>query len=182
MTYKFSQGMGNPTLVIIIAVVVIAGLLFFMSSQKGEEGEETVMEEGTKYSLVAMNDSGQDGWVTFEADGDKTIVTVDVTAGEVDIPQPVHIHAGTCDNLGGVDLPLTDLAAGTSVTVLEVPLADVLSGDRAVNVHKSAEEIGVYTSCGSISQSDVEMTEKDDAMIEEEDSMEKDDAVENKSE
>src|SRR4051812_18697720 len=79
-------------------------------------------------------------------------------------PHPAHIHAGTCDQLGDVVIPLTDVAVpngeakgastaepvSVSDTVVDMSLDDLLAGDYAVNVHESAENIGEYIACGDI--------------------------------
>jgi hypothetical protein len=88
-------------------------------------------------------------------------------------PHPAHIHNGTCNNLGDVVYPLNDVSgeflSGTpgatpappaqgepgdviaqSQTEIDVSLDDLLAGEYAVNVHKSAEEIDVYIACGNI--------------------------------
>ncbi len=78
--------------------------------------------------------------------------------------RPVHIHSGTCDELGEVVFPLNPIqeAEGitegnenatrveTSVTTLDVALADLLAEDFAINAHLSEEEIGTYIACGEI--------------------------------
>src|ERR671910_2510668 len=84
---------------------------------------------------------------------------------EVDAPHPAHIHSGTCDNLGDIVAPLSDvteLTAGesfgvpTAVLVKEsdtdvpLPLGDILSAPHAINVHESAEAIQNYIACGDI--------------------------------
>ena len=77
---------------------------------------------------------------------------------------PVHIHAGTCAELGDVVVPLEDVAfpegehAGAdsaipvklSLNVVDMSLEDILAAPHAINVHKSAEEIDVYIACGDI--------------------------------
>lgn len=84
---------------------------------------------------------------------------------------PAHIHSGTCTELGDVVFPLSDVSAdivvdGTpmagedmgpddnavqwSVTTVAAPLADIVSGGHAINVHESAENIGNYIACGTI--------------------------------
>lgn len=81
-----------------------------------------------------------------------------------DGPHPAHIHTGTCDELGEVVLPLTDVAmadgefAGadsfhsikSSHSVVDAPLEEIIGGGHAINVHLSAEEIGTYIACGDI--------------------------------
>ena len=89
-----------------------------------------------------------------------------VAGVEADGPHPAHIHAGTCDELGDVVLPLEDVAdpaAGgervgpstahpvkISSTVVDLPLEEIIAGGHAINVHLSAEEIGEYIACGDI--------------------------------
>ena len=78
---------------------------------------------------------------------------------------PAHIHSGTCEQLGDVVYPLTDVVTQTGEemgaagghpvkisegTHLDVPLQEILDGDHAVNVHLSADEIGTYIACGNI--------------------------------
>jgi hypothetical protein len=74
--------------------------------------------------------------------------------GAEDAPHPAHIHSGTCDNLGDIVAPLSDvteLTAGEvfgaptavlvkeSETDVDLPLGDILSAPHAINIHESAE-------------------------------------------
>src|SRR5687768_6353145 len=75
---------------------------------------------------------------------------------------PAHIHTGTCDTLGEVVFPLTDVTAPsgeqsgpesahgvkTSHTIVDVALQDIIDGGHAINVHESADAIDVYIACG----------------------------------
>ncbi|MCH7970895.1 MAG: hypothetical protein IH960_07620 [Chloroflexi bacterium] len=101
-------------------------------------------------SLNPLNDSGQAGTATLIATGDTTWVVVNVDAGPGGVSQPIHIHSGSCATLGGVEIPLTSLENGRSVTVIDSPISSILTGDRAVNLHKSGPEASLYTSCGDI--------------------------------
>jgi hypothetical protein len=83
-----------------------------------------------------------------------------------DGPHPAHIHAGTCEELGDVVIPLTEVAevsadaqrmgpasahaVKSSVTVVDMPLQEIIDGGHAINVHLSADEIDVYIACGDI--------------------------------
>jgi plastocyanin len=84
---------------------------------------------------------------------------------EADAPHPGHIHSGSCDNLGDIVAPLTDVTeltagevfgAGSAILVKEsqtdvaLPLGDILSAPHAINVHESAEAIQNYIACGDI--------------------------------
>jgi plastocyanin len=79
---------------------------------------------------------------------------------------PAHIHSGTCAELGDVVLPLNDVThigddsertgaasaipVKSSVTVVDMPLQEIIDGGHAINVHLSADEIGTYIACGDI--------------------------------
>ncbi|MCH8103565.1 MAG: hypothetical protein IIB28_10490, partial [Chloroflexi bacterium] len=78
-----------------------------------------------------------------------TTVVVSIAPGKA-AAQPIHIHSGTCDTLGGVKFPLTAVAAGLSVTTVDTSLQALLDGEFAVNVHESPENAGNYVSCGTI--------------------------------
>ena len=72
-------------------------------------------------------------------------------APQGDDPQPVHIHFGSCGaNLGAVDVSLNDIVAGESVTLANASLSSLRSGSRVINVHRSYDEISIYTACGGI--------------------------------
>jgi len=86
-------------------------------------------------------------------------------AQSADTPHPVHIHAGSCDDLGDIVVPVTDIELNTagevfgaasaqpveqSQTDVELSLSDILAAPHAVNVHESAEAIQNYIACGDI--------------------------------
>lgn len=99
-------------------------------------------------TLRTLSDSGVTGTVTLTAVGDeRTLVNVDVDpAGHPDMP--AHIHPGTCDELVPQPrYPLANVVAGTSMTEVPAPLAELLAGDVALNLHASNAELEVYTAC-----------------------------------
>ena len=92
-------------------------------------------------------------------------------AAEQPAGHPAHVHRGACDTLDPAPLvPLADAVAtgpgapqvggtsgagatisvASSVTTLQVPLADLLASQHAVNVHESAANIQNYIACGEI--------------------------------
>lgn len=114
-------------------------------------------------SLAGANVAAQDG------------ATPAVT--EDDVPRPAHIHTGTCDELGEVVYPLSEVTGVTiqgspvaspvvdqvaspevvqgevvieSITTVDVSLDELVSSDHAVNVHDSAENIQTYIACGNV--------------------------------
>jgi hypothetical protein len=83
--------------------------------------------------------------------------------------RPAHVHVGTCETLGEVVAPLTDLTlagGGTgsdeaiaptgavpaeySFSTVPLTIDDMLASDHAINVHFSPENIGTYIACGTI--------------------------------
>lgn len=99
--------------------------------------------------------------------GSRGIIAQDATPeGEAAAIQgrPIHIHGGTCDELGDVIYPLNPVempdgetqgnadatSVETSVTTVDVALADLLAEDYAINAHLSDDEIGTYIACGEI--------------------------------
>ena len=82
-----------------------------------------------------------------------------------DPPHPAHIHSGSCDDLGDIVYPLTDVALATageafgaasavpveeSDTTIDASLTDILAAPHAVNIHQSADAIQNYIACGDI--------------------------------
>ena len=114
-------------------------------------------------ALEAMNDSAQDGTATLIDMGTETTVIVSVAHDEGDAPQPIHIHAGTCEDLGGVEHPLTTAVNGFSATTVAESMSNLLGGGLAINLHKSGSKASVYVSCGNLATSGVAMM--DDGMM-----------------
>ncbi|NWJ47871.1 MAG: hypothetical protein HXX08_18615 [Chloroflexi bacterium] len=104
--------------------------------------------------LGAENSSGQNGTATLtDIGGGKTRVDVSITPGAAGVAQPIHIHDGVCSlgsDLKGVKYPLTNVVDGKSTTEVNVTIASLLSTPTAINVHRSAQEVAVYVSCGNI--------------------------------
>jgi len=108
----------------------------------------TQAQQTVTVNLTAQNDSGQAGTVilTSEGSGTKVVVTLSNAPG----PHPAHIHTGSCPTPGAVVFPLTSVTNGRSETTVAASIADILRAPHAINVHKSPQEIPVYTSCGNV--------------------------------
>jgi len=102
------------------------------------------------FALTAQNGSGENGAVILTPLGDTTRVEVAIANAPPGAIQPVHFHTGPCATLGKVIYPLKSVDEGLSTTILKVPIDKLVGQGLAVNIHKSAAEIGVYTSCGNI--------------------------------
>jgi plastocyanin len=118
-----------------------------------DHSEDLMMAQAEASVIVpldALNDSDQSGVAILLDKGDTTEVVIDIGSGAADVPQPIHIHAGNCDNLGDVAHALSDVVNGRSVTTVEASLAEITSGGFTINTHKSGDEIAVYVACGNV--------------------------------
>lgn len=101
--------------------------------------------------MKALNDSGETGTATLtqETDGVKVVVSL---KGAPAAAQPTHIHIGTCGNINKApEYGLVSLDNGESTSVVKgITLDDLLKGHYAINVHKSADDLGTYVACGDI--------------------------------
>lgn len=79
------------------------------------------------------------------------IVFARIAPGPTGVPQPIHIHEGSCANLGPVAFALRPVDGGVSHAVLRnVSLGDLQTGNFAIAVQQSEDEPDVYAACGDI--------------------------------
>jgi len=142
----------RPVLAILslVALVVVG-----VSVLAGGHGAASAQAAVTVTMGAATGPDGggnQTGTATLTAMGSQTevVVSIDVSPDGAAVEQPAHVHAGTCDTLGAVEYPLTNVVNGASTTVIDATLASIQTGDFSINIHKSGAEIGVYVSCGDI--------------------------------
>jgi hypothetical protein len=109
----------------------------------------TQAQESVTINLTEQNDSGQSGTAVLTPDGagTKVVITLENAPG----PHPAHIHVGSCPTPGAVVFPLTSVVDGKSETTVAATIADIMKSPHAINIHKSPQEIPVYTACGNIS-------------------------------
>jgi len=116
-------------------------------------GTSAVVAQDTPVTvkLGEQNNSGETGTATFTPRGDKTQVVLQISGAPAAAAQPVHIHAGSCAKLDPTPrIPLQNVTNGKSTTVLDMPIAKVMSAGGAINVHKSAEDVKTYVACGDL--------------------------------
>ena len=130
------------------ALVLVFATTLILAGCGGDDDE---LSGDVGIPLVAQNDSGQDGEATLsEVDSDTTSVVLELENPSVE-PQPAHIHRGSCENLDPQPAyPLENVVDGKSTTEVNVAVEDLVDKGFAINVHKSAEEVEVYVSCGDI--------------------------------
>ncbi len=113
--------------------------------------------EGIRRLLSQQNNSGELGSVTlFRLPNNKTRVVLNLKGAKPGTMQPAHIHRGRdCSNLDPKPAyPLTTVmtseSGGSSATIVNAPIARLLSGNYSVNVHASTTNIARYVSCGNL--------------------------------
>ena len=129
-----------------LALVLVLALAMTMALV----GSSFAADQSITVNLATQNNSGISGTATLTAQGNQTQVVINVTGEAAGASMPDHIHTGTCATLGGVKYPLANVVNGTSTTTVNVSLATLESATYAINLHKSAQEINVYTACGDI--------------------------------
>lgn len=145
----------------LLGILVLLGTWYFVFNKPSSPASPTtttdqtaspsaVMSEVT-VNLSEQNKSGEVGTATLtEVDG-KVKVTLALSGVPAGVTQPAHIHVGVCPDVGAVKYPLTSPVDGVSETMLDVTLAQLKSElPLGVNVHKSAQEVSVYVSCGDL--------------------------------
>ena len=128
-----------------IWVSLVAAALLTVAAIAPAAGQDTVTID-----MHEVDDSGQSGSADITSDGDQVIVSIEIDAGPDGVPQPVHIHEGNCRDLGDVAYPLEDVVDGVSESTADVSMAELISGDYAINVHLSEDEMDVHVACGTL--------------------------------
>lgn len=103
--------------------------------------------------LDEQNGSGQSGSATLTAlDGDRTRIVLKLT-NPPDVPQPAHVHSGSCDDLGDPVVSLTSVEGGRSETEVKMALESLAQAQLVIHAHKSEAEYEVSVACAPIQRS-----------------------------
>jgi hypothetical protein len=109
---------------------------------------------GVQLGMLEQNNSGQVGDVTLFPRGNSTLVVIHVHSEPAGHREPAHIHRGQDTMCADINpkpyIVLADVVNGTSRTLVQMPIARLLSGNYDVNVHISAKDIPHYVSCGHL--------------------------------
>ena len=126
-------------------VLALVATAIFVSGTFAEAQDVSV-------NLGPLSSSGESGTATLsDVGGNKTKVVIAVTGQPANVPQPVHVHKGTCAQIDPAPAyGLTTLTDGKSETVIDQPLSSLQRERFAINGHKSAQEANTYVFCGDI--------------------------------
>lgn len=132
-------------------VWVLVGFALVLILAAAIAGRDTVVaQESITVNLGPGRDASQPGTAVLTAQGNQTLVVINIQPGEAGVGQPAHIHLGSCPEVGSVAFPLTNVVDGTSTTTVNATLASLRDGNHSINIHKSEAEAGVYVACGNI--------------------------------
>src|SRR5579862_9279460 len=101
--------------------------------------------------LSGLHYGHESGTATLTQQAGGVRIVMNLTGAPNNVPQPTHIHTGTCSKNTATDFALHNLINGKSDTVLKgITLAELTSGKYLINVHESTENLQNYVSCGAI--------------------------------
>jgi hypothetical protein len=136
---------------------IVAGLgtlaLLLPLTACGGSDEAEADEGSLRLELTEQNGSGQAGTATLTPSGNGTTAVVVELDNPPGPPQPAHVHAGTCDDIGDVVAPLTSLADGASESSVPMTLAELQDGGLIVHAHQSEAAFDVSVACAAIPES-----------------------------
>lgn len=142
----------NLLIVLVVVVVAVAGYFLLMKqSAPAEVAQEPTSAISKSVALVEQNDSGESGTAMLAEQDGQLVVTLELAGAPAGVPQPAHIHSGSCAEIGGVVYSLEFPVDGKSVTTLPISLSELAAQQPlAINVHKSSPLASVYVSCGDL--------------------------------
>lgn len=169
----------NTGILIGLGLLALVGIWWYVANQRmtpdpvrtQERALETTLKQGVETAkekkdavqgdlsamltlstvLKAQNNSDQNGVMTVVDDQGKAKVILKIASGAKDVAQPAHLHVGACPTPGAIAYPLSSVVNGTSETTLAISTKELMNKlPLAVNVHKSAEDLKTYVSCGDV--------------------------------
>jgi hypothetical protein len=143
------ESMKHQWLVAALAAAFASGVVLAQDAKKSDKKSSG---KSVNVKMQAQNKSGESGSARLTPEGpDKTRVEITLKGAPKGTPQPAHIHDGTCAQLDPKPKQgLENVVDGKSSTVVPMGLDALRSGNMAINVHKSKEDIKTYVSCGNI--------------------------------
>lgn len=144
------------------ALVVVAAIGLGACVQRSMEMDAGSVESPAWRATIAPIGSAEPvnvtGTATMQPASNPTLtnVMIELHGAQPNATHPWHVHAGDCGNTGGIVgppaayTPLTIDANGDARTTVMLPFSTPTTGNFSVNVHKSADELGVIIACGML--------------------------------
>lgn len=130
------------------------------SPTDGTGGTVNVGEPATTIDLRELNESGVTGTVTLSSQGEATRISIQLAGDAVTGDHIAHLHNGTCEAPGEYTYTLNPVSdQGTSETVVNLTLDELMAGGYMVNVHPSEADWDTWMVCGELTATGVSATE-----------------------
>lgn len=114
-------------------------------------GAAFAQQKSVTVPIHAQHKSGESGSAKLTPEGDQTKVEISLKGAAKAGSQPAHIHDGSCKKLDPKPkYGLSNVENGKSSTTVPVKLDELMGGNLAINVHKSADDLKTYVACGDI--------------------------------
>jgi hypothetical protein len=148
---KSSKADQNLMLLAGAAAIIVGFVAIFSYKSKSIALMPSPTPSVVQVNLDTQNNSYESGSATLQEISGKVVVTIMMKGYPKTIPQPAHIHIGSCPNPGSVKFPLSSVINGQSTTTIDTTLAKLEAlGPLAINVHKSVSSSNIYVSCGDL--------------------------------
>ncbi len=123
-----------------------------MSANAMHKTHNAMAKSVLNINMGQQNGSGQVGTASVADKGNGVVVTIKLNKEPKGASEPSHIHQGTCAKLNPAPWkPLKNVVNGVGVTTVPgVTVAQLKKGHYAINVHKSANDLATYVSCGDL--------------------------------
>ena len=116
---NYSKGLSTAASIgLVLVLIILAGGVYYTLEQYStlpqaantdtDRGSE-MMDRSVRVTLNAQNASGETGTAELEDIGNGTKVTIRLAGAPSGVPQPAHIHVGSCPNPGAVKYPLPNV-------------------------------------------------------------------------
>ena len=136
-------------IVLVVAFFALKGSSIFSGDLSARYSETP----SVVVNLRSQNDVRETGTASFYDGKGRVKVILNLEDIPTDGAQPAYIKEGTCDHIGVNKYTLIFPKGGTSETILQVSIDDILNSlPLAVNVYKSIPELNVAAACGEITQ------------------------------
>ena len=133
---------------LLAAAALLGGVGCGGDDDDASSGDELMLE------LTEQNGSAQEGTATFTPLGTaRTSIVLELT-NPPDVPQPAHVHSGSCDDLGDPVVALANVEDGRSETEADMSVDQLVEGDLVIHAHKSEAEFDVSVACAPVNRED----------------------------
>jgi hypothetical protein len=132
-----------PHIGLLLAAVAVIAAGFVPASASAPASETITMH--------ALNNSSQNGTATLTDLGGKVRVSVHLANEPATASEPSHVHFGHCPEIKAIPAyNVGPILNGRAISIVNLSWAQINSGKYVVMVHKSAQAMGTYETCGNI--------------------------------